>query len=61
MQSLPLIKTLHLDFVRMFESSAKDGIPKDTIIHASWEESPLHRVEKNLAQEKWKYNDASHS
>lgn len=26
-------------FVKMFESSAKDGIPKGTIIHASWEEN----------------------
>lgn len=27
-----------LKFVKMFESSAKDGIPNGTIIHASWEE-----------------------
>jgi hypothetical protein len=27
-----------LKFVKMFEPSAKDGVPKGTIIHVSWEE-----------------------
>jgi len=27
-----------LEFTKMFESSAEDGIPKGTLIHASWDE-----------------------
>jgi hypothetical protein len=27
-----------LRFVKMFETSAEDGVPKGTIIHAAWEE-----------------------